>query len=60
MSKKHLIESLKAHIKEVTAGLENAEYADVMSELGEWCKEQHDIADYDIAAEEFYPDDYDW
>lgn len=41
-------------------GLENGEYAELMSELGEWCKEQHDIADYDIAAEEFYPDDYDW
>ena len=60
MSKKQLLESLKSQIKEVTMGLENDEYAQLMLELGEWCKEQHDIADYNIAPDEFYPDDYDW
>lgn len=60
MSKKQLLESLKSQIKEATIELENDEYAELMMELGEWCKEQHDIADYDIAAEDFYPDSYDW
>lgn len=55
-----MLESLKSQIKEVTMGLGNDEYAELMLELGEWCKEQHDIADYNIAPDEFYPDDYDW
>lgn len=55
-----VIESIKNHIKELTLGLGNGDYAELMQELSEWCKEQQTIADYEVTADEFYPDDYDW